>query len=63
MKVSKVSVEYYAVHQSNILRMQETSRQNRIEIDRKAIEKQRVEKLDPKRSADLKLGRHIDIEV
>jgi membrane protein involved in colicin uptake len=63
MKVSKVSLEYYAVHQANILRMQETSRQNRIETDRKAIEKQRVEKLDPKRSADLKLGRHIDIEV
>jgi hypothetical protein len=43
--------------------MQETSRQTRIETDRKAIEKQRIEKIDPKRSVDLKLGRYIDIEV
>ena len=63
MKISKVSLDYYAAHQANILRMQETSRQNKIEIDRKAIEKQRVEKIDPKRSVDLKLGRYIDIEV
>ena len=63
MKISKVSLDYYAAHQANILRMQETSRQTRIETDRKAIEKQRVEKIDPKRSVDLKLGRYIDIEV
>jgi hypothetical protein len=59
MKISKVSLDYYAAHQANILRMQET----RIETDRKAIEKQRIEKIDPKRSVDLKLGRYIDIEV
>ena len=63
MKISKVSLDYYAQHQANILRMQETSRQTRIETDRKAIEKQRIEKIDPKRSVDLKLGRYIDIEV
>ena len=63
MKVSKVSSEYYAQHQANILRMQETSRQNRIETDRKAVEKQRITKLDPKRMVDLKLGRNVDIEV
>ena len=63
MKISKVSLDYYAQHQANILRMQETSRQNRIETDRKAVEKQRIAKLDPKRSVDLKLGRNIDIEV
>ena len=63
MRVSKVSSDYYAAHQANILRMQETSRQNRIETDRKAVEKQRITKLDPKRSVDLKLGRNVDIEV
>lgn len=63
MKISKVSLDYYAQHQANILRMQETSRQNRIETDRKAVEKQRITKLDPKRSVDLKLGRNVDIEV
>ena len=63
MKISKVSLDYYAQHQANILRMQETSRQNRIETDRKAEEKQRITKLDPKRMVDLKLGRNVDIEV
>jgi hypothetical protein len=63
MKISKVSLDYYAQHQANILRMQETSRQNRIETDRKAVEKQRITKLDPKRMVDLKLGRNVDIEV
>ena len=63
MKISKVSLDYYAAHQANILRMQETSRQNRIETDRKAVEKQRITKLDPKRMVDLKLGRNVDIEV
>jgi hypothetical protein len=63
MKVSKVSSEYYAQHQANITRMQETARQTRIETDRKAVEKQRIIKLDPKRMVDLKLGRNVDIEV
>ena len=63
MKISKVSLDYYTQHQANILRMQETLRQNRIETDRKAVEKQRITKLDPKRSVDLKLGRNVDIEV
>ena len=63
MKISKVSLDYYAAHQANILRMQETSRQNRIETDRKAEEKQRITKLDPNRMVDLKLGRNVDIEV
>ena len=63
MKISKVSLDYYAAHQANILRMQEASRQNRIETDRKTIEKQRAEKIDAKRSVDLHLGRYIDIEV
>ena len=63
MKISKVSLDYYAQHQANILRMQETSRQNRIETDRKAVEKQRITKLDPKRMVDLKLGRNVDIVV
>ena len=63
MKISKVSLDYYAQHQANILRVQETSRQNRIETDRKAVEKQRITKLDPKRMVDLKLGRNVDIEV
>jgi hypothetical protein len=63
MKISKISLDYYADHQANILRMQETSRQNRIETDRKAVEKQRITKLDPKRMVDLKLGRNVDIEV
>jgi hypothetical protein len=63
MKISKVSLDYYAQHQANILRMQETSRQNRIETDRKAEEKQRITKLDPNRMVDLKLGRNVDIEV
>ena len=63
MKISKVSLDYYAQHQANILRMQETSRQNRIETDRKAVEKQRITKLDPKRMVDLKLGPNVDIEV
>jgi hypothetical protein len=63
MRVSKVSSDYYAQHQANILRMQETSRQTRIETDRKAIEKRRIEKLDPGRRADVKLGRNVDIEV
>ena len=63
MKISKVSLDYYAQHQANILRMQEASRQNRIETDRKAVEKQRITKLDPKRMVDLKLGRNVDIEV
>ena len=63
MKISKASSDYYAAHQANVLRMQETLRQTRIETDRKTIEKQRVEQLDPKRRVDLKLGRYIDIEV
>jgi hypothetical protein len=63
MKISKVSLDYYAAHQANILRMQETSRQTRIETDRKAEEKQRITKLDPNRMVDLKLGRNVDIEV
>ena len=61
MKISKVSLDYYAQHQANILRMQETSRQNRIETDRKAVEKKRITKLDPKRSVDLKLGRMLTL--
>jgi hypothetical protein len=63
MKVSKVSIEYYAQHQANITRMQETARQTRIELDRKTIETQRIARLDPSRRADMKLGRNIDIEV
>ena len=63
MRVSKVSSEYYAQHQANITRMQETARQTRIELDRKTVERQRIVRLDPGGRADMKLGRHIDIEV
>ena len=63
MRVSKVSAEYYTQYQANITRMQETARQTKIELDRKTVEKQRIVKLDPGGRADMKLGRHIDIEV
>jgi len=63
MRVSKVSSDYYAQHQANITRMQETARQTRIELDRKTVEKQRIVKLDPGGRADMKLGRNVDIEV